>query len=92
MKDHIYYFVFDADIMAHTIGRGSTQGSRQPGDRGVERGSSSMHSDTHPDAIEGSDGEDESTFHDAPARRGPASQVQVPEPMNREWIWIEDGE
>ncbi|KAL8218130.1 hypothetical protein R6Q57_021503 [Mikania cordata] len=26
------------------------------------------------------------------ARRGCASQVQVPEPMNREWIWIEHGE
>ncbi|XP_076924188.1 uncharacterized protein LOC143586547 [Bidens hawaiensis] len=36
------------------------------------------------------DGDDESTIH--VARRGRASQVQVPELINREWIWIEDGE
>ncbi|KAD4385297.1 hypothetical protein E3N88_25465 [Mikania micrantha] len=36
--------------------------------------------------------DDESIFHDAHTRRGHASQVQVPEPINREWIWIEDGE
>ncbi|KAD4179982.1 hypothetical protein E3N88_28573 [Mikania micrantha] len=45
-----------------------------------------------PSSIEGNDDDDESTFHGAHTRRGHASQVQVPEPMNREWIWIEDGE
>ncbi|XP_076948603.1 uncharacterized protein LOC143620916 [Bidens hawaiensis] len=43
-----------------------------------------------PSSIDGRDGDDESNVH--VARRGPASQVQVPEPMNHEWIWIEDGQ
>ncbi|KAD7477732.1 hypothetical protein E3N88_00868 [Mikania micrantha] len=38
------------------------------------------------------DDDDESTFHGAHTRRGHASQVQVLEPINREWIWIEDGD
>ncbi|MFS7919942.1 hypothetical protein Hanom_Chr03g00218561 [Helianthus anomalus] len=41
--------------------------------------------------IQGSD-DDESTFRVGPARRGCASQVQVPEPINREWIYNKDGE
>ncbi|KAD6454699.1 hypothetical protein E3N88_09405 [Mikania micrantha] len=59
---------------------------------GTHYGSSGIDSNDTvlPSFIEGND--DESIFHGAHTRRGHASQVQVPEPINREWIWIEDGE
>ncbi|KAD6454759.1 hypothetical protein E3N88_09465 [Mikania micrantha] len=61
---------------------------------GTHYGSSGIDSNDTvlPSFIEGNDDDDESTFHGAHTRRGHASQVQVPEPINREWIWIEDGE
>ncbi|KAD4585348.1 hypothetical protein E3N88_22949 [Mikania micrantha] len=62
---------------------------------GTHYGSSGIDSNdiVLPSFIEGNDDDDdESTFHGAHTRRGHASQVQVPEPINREWIWIEDGE
>ncbi|KAK9080500.1 hypothetical protein SSX86_000258 [Deinandra increscens subsp. villosa] len=88
------------------LGQGSglfiSQGSGQTGDQGPRRysgiGNSTtvrLESDTYDDPIEGSDDDiddDESTLHVATKRRGEASQVQVPEPMNRDWIWIKDGE
>ncbi|KAL8249601.1 hypothetical protein R6Q59_006469 [Mikania micrantha] len=87
----------------HVVGRGSSRASGQAGDRGVGRESNQVgyqsvgrrsgigSNDTvMPTPIEGSDDDDESAFHGAHARRGRASQVQAP--MNREWIWIEDGE
>ncbi|KAK1440340.1 hypothetical protein QVD17_06165 [Tagetes erecta] len=78
------------------VGKGVSLGGGQSSDQGGDRGSCAtigLQSDAHTltsSPLEGSD--DESTFHVAPTRRGRASQVQVPEPVNREWIWIEDGE
>ncbi|KAM0016175.1 hypothetical protein Hdeb2414_s0014g00426611 [Helianthus debilis subsp. tardiflorus] len=42
--------------------------------------------------IEDGDGDDVSSIHVTSTRRGSASQLQVPEPKNREWIYIQDGE
>ncbi|KAF5758109.1 hypothetical protein HanXRQr2_Chr16g0725561 [Helianthus annuus] len=85
-------------------GIGNNQSSGQAGDRGVGQGG--VHSsdrgvgdvdveyDFHlmNSPIESSAGDDESAFHVAPARRGSASQAQVPEPINRDWIWVVEGE
>ncbi|KAI7733983.1 hypothetical protein M8C21_032136, partial [Ambrosia artemisiifolia] len=56
-------------------------GGDQAGDRGVGDDESVYHVMNSP--IESSAGDDESTFHVAPVRRGSASQVQVPEPINQ---------
>ncbi|KAL8265315.1 hypothetical protein R6Q59_023445 [Mikania micrantha] len=79
---------------SHGVGRCSSQCVGQGSDHGIGRRSGIDSNDTVlPSSIEGNDDDDdESTFHSAHTRRGHASQVQVPEPMNREWIWIEDGE
>ncbi|XP_022034226.1 uncharacterized protein LOC110936192 isoform X2 [Helianthus annuus] len=85
-------------------GIGNNQSSGQAGDRGVGQGG--VHSsdrgvgdvdveyDFHlmNSPIESSAGDDESAFHVAPARRGSACQAQVPEPINRDWIWVVEGE
>ncbi|KAF5810515.1 hypothetical protein HanXRQr2_Chr04g0170411 [Helianthus annuus] len=75
------------------VGGGSSQSSCLAGDRVVGRGGNQVGDDASivHSPIEGSD-DDESTFRVGPARRGCASQVQVPEPINREWIYIKDGE
>ncbi|KAK9050813.1 hypothetical protein SSX86_030217 [Deinandra increscens subsp. villosa] len=75
-------------------GRGGSQGSGQGSVRASDRGSNDtiilQQSDSHnrssiPSPHESDD--DESFVH-AYVGRGPASQVQVPVPINREWIWI----
>ncbi|KAM0056673.1 hypothetical protein Hdeb2414_s0006g00221251 [Helianthus debilis subsp. tardiflorus] len=83
-------------------GIGNSQSSGQAGDRGVgrggvhssDRGVGDVEYDFHlmNSPIESSVGDDESAFHVAPARRGSTSQAQVPEPINRDWIWVVEGE
>ncbi|MFS8004022.1 hypothetical protein Hanom_Chr13g01220731 [Helianthus anomalus] len=72
--------------------RGVGRGGVQYGDRGV--GDADEESDFHVmnSPTESSVGDDDSAIHVAPTRRGSASHVQVPEPINREWIWVVDGE
>ncbi|KAM0053261.1 hypothetical protein Hdeb2414_s0007g00257751 [Helianthus debilis subsp. tardiflorus] len=72
--------------------RGVGRGGVQYGDRGV--GDADDESDFHVmnSPTESSAGDDDSAIHVAPTRWGSASHVQVPEPINREWIWVVDGE
>ncbi|KAJ0957864.1 hypothetical protein HanPSC8_Chr01g0032661 [Helianthus annuus] len=91
-------------VVGQHSGRGNNQRSGQAGDRGVGRGGvqsrdrgvgevdddSGFHLMNSP--IESSAGDDELTIHVAPMRRGSTSHVQVPEPINREWIWVVEGE
>ncbi|MFS7925191.1 hypothetical protein Hanom_Chr04g00281671 [Helianthus anomalus] len=84
--------------------RGNSQSSGQVGDRGVGRGGvqyadrgvgdADDESDFHVmnSPTESSAGDDDSAIHVAPTRRGSASHVQVPEPINHEWIWVVYGE
>ncbi|MFS7937111.1 hypothetical protein Hanom_Chr05g00423771 [Helianthus anomalus] len=90
-------------VSSQGSGLAGYRGSGQAGDRVVGRGGSQAGDDDESvvhamnPPIEGGDydnddDDDDSTFPAAPARRGCASQVQVPEPINREWIYIKNGE
>ncbi|XP_022038986.1 uncharacterized protein LOC110941631 isoform X1 [Helianthus annuus] len=96
------------DIMGRTttnISKGRGQGvDRSSGEQGRSQGSVLGSSDTvglksnqqhtlmSSPIEEGSDGDDVSSCRVASTKRGGSSQVQVPEPVNREWIYIIDGE
>ncbi|KAJ0560997.1 hypothetical protein HanHA300_Chr06g0217811 [Helianthus annuus] len=92
-------------VVGRRSGIGSSQSSGQAGDRGVGRGGGIGNSESSGQAGDRgvgrggvhssrccSAGDDESAFHVAPARRGTASQAQVPEPINHDWIWVLEGE
>ncbi|KAL8241535.1 hypothetical protein R6Q59_014889 [Mikania micrantha] len=78
-------------------GRGSVDAADQDSVRGsgrgsVERGSSQDSGHAADRDVDGSVADDESTYNFASARRGSAAQVQVPEPINRDWIRVVEGE
>ncbi|KAJ0880966.1 putative transposase, Ptta/En/Spm, plant [Helianthus annuus] len=91
-------------VVGRRSGIGNSQSSGQVGDRGVGQGGvqygvrgvgdADDESDFHVmnSPTESSADDDDSAIHVATTRRGSASHVQVPEPINREWIWVVDGE